>query len=151
MNSEMKREVIGSLAWGVGIVVLALAATLARKLGYLDQETVLRLVIGANGLMIAWWGNRMPKAFVPSAGARKVKRVGGWSLTLSGLVYAGAWAFAPIQMAVFVGCARAAGRAGGDDRVLPAAAGAGEGGLGERAWDHTHLPSPDGFAVCPPP
>ena len=104
MNSEMKREVIGSLAWGVGIVVLALAATLARKLGYLDQDAVLRLVIGANGLMIAWFGNRMPKTFVPSARIRQVKRVGGWAMALGGLVYAGAWAFAPIPLAVVVGC-----------------------------------------------
>jgi hypothetical protein len=104
MNSEMKKEVFGSLAWGVGIVILAFAATYARKLGYMDQEAVLRVVIGANGLMIAWFGNRMPKTFVPSACARKVKRVGGWAMALGGLVYAGAWAFAPIKLAVFVGC-----------------------------------------------
>ena len=104
MNSEMKKEVIGSFAWGVGIVVLALAATLARKQGLIDGDTVLRLVIGANGLMIAWYGNRMPKTFVPSAQAREARRVAAWSLVLSGLVYAGLWAFAPIQAAVIGGC-----------------------------------------------
>jgi hypothetical protein len=83
---------------------VALAATLARKLGYIDGETVTRLVTGLNGLMIAWYGNRMPKAFVPDAQARKAKRVAGWSLVLSGLVYAGLWAFAPIPVAVAAGC-----------------------------------------------
>jgi hypothetical protein len=100
----MNKEVIGSLAWGVGIVALALGATFARKLGYVDGDTVTRVVVGANGLMIAWFGNRMPKAFVPSAWARQVRRVGGWSLVLSGLVYAGLWAFAPIPVAIAGGC-----------------------------------------------
>jgi hypothetical protein len=100
----MNKDLIGSLAWGVGIVALALAATLARKLDYIDGDTVLRLVIGANGLMIAWTGNRIPKTFVPSAQAREARRVAAWSLVLSGLVYAGLWAFAPIQTAVIGGC-----------------------------------------------
>lgn len=105
MNKEQKQELAGSLAWGVGIVVLALAATLARKLGHMDSDTVTRLVIGANGLMIAWMGNRMPKTFVPSACARQVRRIAGWSLVLSGLAYAGLWAFAPIPVAVAAGSA----------------------------------------------
>ncbi|MCX8475321.1 MAG: ammonium transporter [Sphingomonas sp.] len=100
----MNKDLIGSLAWGGGIIVLALGMTFARQLGYVDGDTVTRVVIGANGLMVAWFGNRMPKAFVPSISARKVQRVGGWSLVLSGLVYAGVWAFAPIQTAVIVGC-----------------------------------------------
>lgn len=99
----MNKELVGSLAWGGGIVALALVATLARKLGYLDAETVTRMVIGANGLMIAWYGNRMPKTFVPDAWARKARRVASRSLVLSGLVYAGLWAFAPMQAAVIGG------------------------------------------------
>jgi hypothetical protein len=100
----MNKDVIGNLAWGGGIVVLALGATFARKLGYIDGDTVTRLVVGMNGLMIAWNGNRMPKAFVPNAQARQARRVAGWSLVLSGLVYAGLWAFAPIPVAVAGGC-----------------------------------------------
>lgn len=100
----MNRDLIGSLAWGVGVVALALAATYARRLGLIDGDTVTRLVIGANGLMITWFGNRMPKAFVPSAWARSARRVGGWSMVLSGLVYAGLWAFAPIPVAIAGGC-----------------------------------------------
>lgn len=109
MNKEMKHEVVGSLAWGVGIVVLALGATFARKLGYIDADTVTRIVIGANGLMIAWYGNRLPKAFVPSAWARQLRRVAGWSLVLSGLVYAVLWALAPIPLAVAGGSAAVLG------------------------------------------
>ncbi|MFN3669208.1 MAG: ammonium transporter [Brevundimonas sp.] len=101
----MNKQLIGDLAWGVGIVVLALAATGARNLGYIDADTVTRLVLGATGLMVAWFGNRMPKTLAPSARVRQVQRVGGWSMTLSGLVYAALWAFAPFQLALIGGCA----------------------------------------------
>jgi hypothetical protein len=61
---------IGSLAWGIGTVILALGATWARKLGYIEAESFTRLVIGTNGLIIARFGNRMPKAIVPNVGAQ---------------------------------------------------------------------------------
>ena len=100
----MNKELIASIAWGAGIIALALVATLARKAGYVDGDTVTRVVIGVNGLMIAWYGNRMPKALAPSPRARQVARVAGWSFVLSGIVYAGFWVFAPIQVAVIGGC-----------------------------------------------
>jgi len=103
MNTEARRELVGNFAWGGGIVVVALAGSLARKLGYMDGETVTRVVIGLNGLMIAWMGNRLPKAFVPSACASKARRVAGWSLVLSGLAYAGLFVFAPIPVAAWGG------------------------------------------------
>jgi hypothetical protein len=69
----MNREVLTSLAWGIGIVVLALCATFARSRGYIDSEMVDRIVMGAVGLM------------------------------LSGLVYAGFWIAAPKDVAVIGG------------------------------------------------
>jgi len=101
----MNKDLIPGLVWGGGAIALALGATFARKLGVVDGDTVVRLVIGFNGLMIAWFGNRMPKNFVPSARARQVARVGGWSMVLSGLVYTGFWILAPIQTAVIGGSA----------------------------------------------
>ena len=101
----MNKEVMNSLAWGVGIVVLALAATGARKMGYIDGDMVNRIVLGATGLMVAAFGNRIPKTLARSAGARKAQRVAGWSMVISGLIYAGLWAFAPFQTAVIGGCA----------------------------------------------
>ena len=101
----MNQDIKVNLVWAGGIVVLAIASTLARKAGYLEADTVTRLVIGANGLMIAWMGNRMPKAFVPNEHARRARRVAGWSLALSGLVYAGLFAFAPLSIAYRAGAA----------------------------------------------
>ncbi len=99
MKSGTKNDMIGSLAWGVGLVALAFLAQFARKAGYIDAETVTRLVTGAIGLMVAWQGNRMPKSFVPNACARQARRFAGWSMTLSGLVYAGLFVFAPLRVA----------------------------------------------------
>ena len=100
----MTNDLKGSLAWSVGIVAIALVATLARQLNFIDGDSVTRIVLGVTGLMVAWYGNRMPKAFVTNTEARKVTRVGGWSMALSGLVYAGLWAFAPMSVALLIGC-----------------------------------------------
>ena len=101
----MNRELVRYLAWAAGILAVALAASYARKLGAIDQETTTRVVVGLNGLLVAWIGNRMPKAVAPSSAVARVRRVGGWSMVLSGLVYAGLWVFAPVQVAVAGGCA----------------------------------------------
>ncbi|WP_205598318.1 ammonium transporter [Caulobacter sp. 17J65-9] len=100
----MKKDLTGAFAWGGGILVVALVASYARHHGYVDSDTVTRLVVGLNGLMIAWFGNRIPKTVVPSACARQAQRVAGWSMVLSGLAYAGLWAFAPMQVAITAGC-----------------------------------------------
>lgn len=100
----MNKDLRGSLAWGVGIIAVALAASFARRNGYIDGDTVTRIVLGVIGLSVAWFGNRMPKAFIPSEAARQATRVGGWSLALSGIVYASLWAFAPFSVALVVGC-----------------------------------------------
>lgn len=101
----MKNDLVSGLAWGGGIVVLALAAKFAAAKGLIDNDTSERLVFGAIGLMVAWNGNRIPKKVVPSACARKAARVSGWAMVLSGLAYAGLWAFAPLDTAVIGGCA----------------------------------------------
>lgn len=103
MTDEQRKEITGAIFWAGGVLALALAATFARKAGYIDGDAVTRIVIGINGLMIAWYGNRIPKRFAPSAQARKVQRVAGRSQVLSGLAYAALWAFAPINSALIAG------------------------------------------------
>jgi hypothetical protein len=99
----MNKELITGLMWGGSIVALALGASLARRLGYIDADTATRVVFGSIGLMVAGYGNRIPKAFVASVHARRAQRVAGWSMVLSGLVYAGVWVFAPIPVASWGG------------------------------------------------
>ena len=99
----MNADVLKSLAIAAGLIGVALAATFARQQGLIDPETVQRIVMGAIGLMVVWYGNRAPKTFTPSVHAQRVHRFTGWSMVLSGLVYAGTWAFAPTQVALTVG------------------------------------------------
>lgn len=100
----MNKELVGSLAWGIGILILAILASLARARGLIDQDTTTRIVLGATGLMVVAFGNRIPKTFVSSETARKAKRVAGWSMVISGFIYAGAFIFAPMQVAIWLGC-----------------------------------------------
>lgn len=100
----MNRDVVKHFAVAGAIVVLALIASFARSQGLIDQETTTRIVIVAVGLMIVWQGNRIPKTLAPSHCARKAQRVAGWSMVLSGLVYTAAFAFAPMDLAVMLGC-----------------------------------------------
>lgn len=103
--SELKSDLVPNLAAAGLLIGAALAATAARQAGWIDGETVTRLVMGGTGLVLAWVGNRMPKRFVPAAQARRVNRVGGWSMAISGLVYGVLWAFAPLDAALWGGCA----------------------------------------------
>jgi hypothetical protein len=98
----MKKEIGVAMLWAGGMIVLALGATAAYVRGYIDAQTLSRIV-ALNGLYIAYYGNSVPKKFVPSAYVRQVNRFCGWSLTLSGLTYAGFWGFAPLPMAMIFG------------------------------------------------
>ena len=51
MNDDAwKNEVVAPLAWGVGIVAVALGSTLARKLGHLEGDTVTQLAAVTSAL-----------------------------------------------------------------------------------------------------
>jgi hypothetical protein len=99
----MKKEIVSGLFVAGCIIALSLAAAFARRHGYVDGDTSTRVVIGLNGLILAWFGNRLPKTVVPNACSRQGKLVAGWSMVLSGLIYAGLWAFAPIPLAITYG------------------------------------------------
>ncbi|MEP9360098.1 ammonium transporter [Sphingomonas sp. KR3-1] len=102
MKEEARKELSGAVGWAAAMIALAFVAAFAHRQGYIDDDMKVR-VIAMNGLWIAWYGNRIPKAFVPSACARAAKRVIGWSMVLSGLVYAGVFAFAPMPLALTLG------------------------------------------------
>lgn len=101
----MNKDTKFSLAMAGAIIAVGLAAVAANKLGYIDDEATVRLSVGINGLMVAAYGNRMPKAVAPDGCARRATRLGGWAFVLSGLVYAALWTFAPVKVAGVVGSA----------------------------------------------
>ena len=98
----MNKNILAGLICAACIVFLALAARFAHAYGYIDSDVTLRAV-AMNGLLIAYFGNSIPKKMAPSTCARQALRVSGWSMVLSGLIYAGLWAFAPIPVAETLG------------------------------------------------
>jgi hypothetical protein len=102
MRQRAKAEQLVAVGWAAGMIAVAFVAAYAYRQGYIDADTKTR-VIAINGLWMVWYGNRLPKTFVPSACAGQAKRVVGWSMVLSGLVYASMYAFAPISLAFTVG------------------------------------------------
>ncbi len=109
MKEEAKRELYPAVIWAAVMIGVSLVTAYAYRQGYIDADTKTR-VTAMFGLWMVWFGNRIPKAIVPSVCVHKAKRVVGWSMVLSGLVYAGAYLFAPIQLAFTVAmCAGLAG------------------------------------------
>jgi len=98
----MKKKLTTHIAWAAGIVTVALGAALARRMGLIGHESAVR-VLAMNGLLVAYYGNRMPKSLARGACAQQANRVGGWAMALSGLVYAALFAFAPISLALTLG------------------------------------------------
>ncbi len=95
-----------AVALAVFILVAAAALKYAHDLGSISPDVAKRTMQVMIGLILAAYANVMPKDVGRwRASARAVARsqsalrVGGWSLTLAGLGYAGLWAFAPIAFA----------------------------------------------------
>ena len=97
-----------SSALALAILILATAATLSYAQGrdLIGPDAARRVMQVMIGLMLAAYANLMPKdvgrwraSALAVARAQSVLRVGGWSMTLAGLAYAGLWAFAPLAFA----------------------------------------------------
>lgn len=98
MNLERELKV------GAPIALLTLAIVgatfIARRLGWVDGDAGLRLAMGISGLTLVYFGNRTPKeAPHRSARAQSVRRFSGWAMVLAGLLNAGIWVFAPMEVA----------------------------------------------------
>jgi hypothetical protein len=98
----MNKDILIGLAWAGGILLVSLSAAFLRREGIIDHDTTLR-VVAMNGLVVAYYGNSIPKVVAPSAYIRQVTRFAGWALVLTGLVYAAFWAFAPLPLAMTIG------------------------------------------------
>jgi uncharacterized membrane protein YidH (DUF202 family) len=100
----MKRLLVSMAVAGF---ILAAAAVLryTQDLQIIDAEFARRTMQVIIGLILAVYGNFMPKHVAllrptcTTSRSQSVMRVGGWSMALAGLVYAGLWAFAPIAVA----------------------------------------------------
>ena len=96
------------LAFALAVIFLAATAALryAATQGYIAEDFATRAVQVIIGLGLAAYANLMPKQVGGSrrsveaeTRAQAAQRVGGWSITLAGLIHAGLWAFAPLSFA----------------------------------------------------
>lgn len=101
---------IKRLAFAIALAVLILAVagglSYAERSGMIGAEGARRIMQILIGLGLAAYANLMPKQIgrarkspQAEAFAQAALRIGGWSLTLAGLAYAGFWAFAPLAIA----------------------------------------------------
>ena len=97
-----------SFAVAIAVLVMGTAAALryAQGLDLIGPDAAKRTLQVMIGLILAAYANLMPKdigrwraSALAAARAQSTLRVGGWSMTLAGLAYAGLWAFAPLAFA----------------------------------------------------
>ena len=99
-----------TISSGLGIAAFILVAAVSLRYAQgaeiIDAETAKRAIQGIIGLVLAVYGNYMPKAFGGYRGSAcavsrtlSALRVGGWAMTLAGLTHAALWVFAPVAFA----------------------------------------------------
>lgn len=100
------KRLASALALAAFILALAAGLRYAEGTGMIGAEAARRTMQIVIGLALAGYANLMPKQLgrprrSPLAEARTqaALRVGGWSMTLAGLLYAGLWALAPLPLA----------------------------------------------------
>jgi hypothetical protein len=89
-----------SLVLAALIIAVSLGLGAAQNAGLVSGDVVIRAVMVMTMLIFAYYGNLVPKAISPDAQERSARRFAGWALTSSGIVSAGLWIFAPIDVAI---------------------------------------------------
>ena len=90
-------KITQSLALAMSALLMTLAW--AGKADLIIGDLAMRLSMIVTGLVIAFYGNAIPKLVLRSARARSARRFAGWAFVLSGLTCAAVWAVAPIEVA----------------------------------------------------
>lgn len=91
-----------SLGLAAAILGLSLGLSFLDNTALLSENGANRIMQIAIGLLLAGYGNFMPKDIENTGSSPRAftaVRVGGWALTIGGLIYAGLWAFAPYPVA----------------------------------------------------
>ncbi|MDO9587513.1 MAG: hypothetical protein Q8R45_02715 [Brevundimonas sp.] len=101
----MTNGLISGIALAILMLGSALALRYAENAGAIGADDARRAIQVLIGLMLAGYANLMPKrgrgvgSLLAQARVQTALRIGGWSLTMAGLAYAGLWAFAPLEIA----------------------------------------------------
>lgn len=81
------------------MIAVSLAVAWGVMAGQLGADVPTRAMMAVNSLLLAYYGNAIPKAVLRSAASRASRRFAGWVFVLAGLISAALWAFAPLDIA----------------------------------------------------
>lgn len=97
MNAMSPRR---SLVLALALVALSLTLALAGRAGLFGADAATRSSMILTGLILAYYGNDIPKTVLRSAAALRAHRIAGWSFALGGVLTVVLWAFAPLDLAL---------------------------------------------------
>lgn len=80
-------------------IAVSIVAAWGVMAGALGADTPVRIMMVFNALMLAYYGNAIPKAVLRTPVARAARRFAGWVFVLGGVISAALWAFAPLDIA----------------------------------------------------
>jgi hypothetical protein len=81
------------------LIAISLALAWAARAGAVPGDWPTRITMILSTLMIAYYGNAIPKMILRSAAARNARRFAGWAFVLAGFAAAALWAVAPLDIA----------------------------------------------------
>lgn len=93
------------------MILVSLAAAWGVMTGALGHDAPIRVMMVFNALLMAYYGNAIPKAVLRTPVARSGRRFAGWVFVLGGLISTALWAFAPLDIATPIALAVTAGSA----------------------------------------
>ena len=101
------KPILSSIIFGLLFMIVALVLRWAAAHHVVSRDIPLRGLEMLMGLMIAFYGNAIPKTLqrlregkVEGGRAQSLRRTIGWLLTVGGLGFAAVWASAPLSEAV---------------------------------------------------
>jgi hypothetical protein len=96
----MTNRITSSLALAGMLIAVSTGLAYVHRLGVVGSETPARVTMVLTGILLAVYGNVIPKSDSrSSARGESLQRVTGWATVISGLGYAAIWAFAPMGIA----------------------------------------------------
>ena len=96
MNTgNIRTGIVLSLA----LVAVTLSLTWAGKAGLINADLPLRITMALSCMLIAYYGNAIPKALMRSEGAISARRFAGWAFVLCGIATTAVWMVAPLDFA----------------------------------------------------
>ena len=100
MNSNSNSNLVQSAVLALGLIAISLTLAWAGRVGYVEGDWPTRITMILSTLMIAYFGNMIPKAIKRTANARAASRLTGWAFVIAGLAAAALWGFAPLDLAM---------------------------------------------------